>query len=64
MKALVQRRREDGAVISTPAPVVDGASPLNLVVVGITEEGNRRPIRVPRLQPLGGFRPSSSSTLW
>lgn len=56
MKALVARRREDGAAISAPAPVVEGASLLDLVVVEITEEGKRRPIRVARLQPLGEQR--------
>jgi hypothetical protein len=35
---------------------VDGASLLELVVVEITEEGNRRPIRVARLHPLGEQR--------
>lgn len=53
MQAWVSRRRGDGAVLPSPLPVVDGASLLELVVVEITEEGNRRPIRVARLHPLG-----------
>lgn len=56
MKAWVVRRREDGAALPTTAPVVEGASLLELVVVEITEEGNRRPIRVARLLPIGEQR--------
>jgi hypothetical protein len=56
MKAWVVRRREDGVVLPVPAPVVEGASLLELVVVEITEEGIRRPIRVARLYPLGEQR--------
>lgn len=53
MKAWVVRRRDAGAAMAAPAPVVEGASLLELLVVEITEEGNRRPIKVARLQPIG-----------
>ena len=56
MRAWVSRRRDDGAVLATPAPVVEGASLLELVVVEITEDGNRRPIKVARLKPIGEQR--------
>lgn len=56
MKVWAKRRREDGAVLAAPAPVVEGASLLELVVVEITEDGNRRPIRVARLMPIGEQR--------
>ncbi|MYN42753.1 hypothetical protein GTP55_25750 [Duganella sp. FT109W] len=56
MKAWVARRREGGAVLAAPVPAIEGAGLLELVVVEITEEGNRRPIRVARLHPLGEQR--------
>lgn len=56
MRARVVRRREDGAALSAAVPAVEGASVLQLVVVEITEEGNRRPIKVARLLPLGEQR--------
>jgi len=56
MKVWAKRRRESGAVLAAPAPVVEGASLLELVVVEITEEGNRRPMRVARLMPIGEQR--------
>lgn len=56
MKVIARRRREDGAVLAAPAPVVEGAGLLELVVVEITEDGNRRPIRVARLMPIGEQR--------
>jgi len=56
MKARVTRRRDNGAVLPQPVPVVEGASLLEVVVVEITEQGNRRPVKVARLQPIGERR--------
>jgi hypothetical protein len=56
MKVWAKRRRDDGVVLGAPVPVVEGASLLELVVVEITEEGNRRPIKVARLMPIGEQR--------
>lgn len=56
MKVWAQRRREDGAVLAAPASAVEGAGLLELLVVEITEDGNRRPIRVARLKPIGEQR--------
>jgi hypothetical protein len=56
MKAWVTRRREDGAALASPVSAVEGAGLLELLVVDITEEGNRRPIKVARLYPLGQQR--------
>ncbi|TFW15984.1 hypothetical protein [Duganella callida] len=56
MRAWVTIRREDGAVLPAPVPAVEGASLLEVVVVDITEQGNRRPIKVARLMPIGEQR--------
>ncbi|QKY02827.1 hypothetical protein G3257_11620 [Janthinobacterium lividum] len=53
MKVWAKRRREDGAVLGIPVPVVEGAMLLELVVVEVTLEGNRRPSKVARLQTIG-----------
>jgi hypothetical protein len=56
MKAWVLRRRDYGAALAVPAPAVEGAGLLELLVVDVTEEGSRRPIKVARLYPLGEQR--------
>jgi len=56
MKAWVSRRRDDGAVLSEVLPVIDGASLFDLVVVEVTQSGNRRPAKVARLRPVGDQR--------
>lgn len=56
MKVWASRRREEGAALATAVPVVDGASLLELAVVEVTLEGNRRPAKVARLFPIGGQR--------
>lgn len=53
MKVWASRRREDGAALTGALPVVDGASLLELLVVEVTLEGNRRPAKVARLQQIG-----------
>ncbi|OEZ85654.1 hypothetical protein JAB8_38360 [Janthinobacterium sp. HH106] len=53
MKVWASRRREDGAVLAAPVPVVEGAILLELLVVDVTLEGNRRPSKVARLQVIG-----------
>jgi hypothetical protein len=53
MKVWASRRREDGAVLAAPVPVVEGAILLELLVVDVTLEGNRRPSKVARLQMIG-----------
>ena len=56
MKVWAKRRREGGAVLGAPAPVVEGAMLLELLVVEVTLEGNRRPSKVARLQTIGAPR--------
>lgn len=56
MRARVVRRRDDGAVLAASAPAVEGASLLEVIVVDITEQGARRPIKVARLRPIGEQR--------
>ncbi len=53
MKVWASRRREGGAVLAAPASVVEGAILLELLVVDVTLEGNRRPSKVARLQMIG-----------
>ncbi|MYM65419.1 hypothetical protein GTP45_01050 [Pseudoduganella sp. FT55W] len=53
MKVWAQRRREDGAALASAVPVVEGASLLELLVVDVTLDGNRRPSKVARLYPIG-----------
>lgn len=52
MKVWAQRRREDGAALASPLPVVEGAGLLELLVVDVTLDGNRRPSKVARLQSI------------
>jgi hypothetical protein len=56
MKVWASRRREDGAALASAVPVVDGAALMELVVVEVTLEGNRRPAKVARLKPIGEQR--------
>jgi len=56
MKVLATRRREGGAVLAPPLPVVEGAALMELLVVEVTLDGNRRPSKVARLQAIGGQR--------
>lgn len=56
MKVLAKRRREGGAVLAAPAPVVEGAALMELLVVEVTLDDNRRPSKVARLQVIGGQR--------
>lgn len=56
MKACVTIRRDSGAVLAKPAPVVDDAALLELVVVEVTAPGGRRPIKVARVKPIGEQR--------
>lgn len=56
MKVWAKKRRENGAVLASPAPMVEGDPLLELIVIEITEEGNRRPIRVARLKAIGEQR--------
>lgn len=53
MKVWASRRRDDGVALTSALPVVDGASLLELVVVEVTLDGNRRPSKVARLKPIG-----------
>lgn len=56
MKVFASKRREEGAVLAAPVPVVEGAMLLELLVVDVTLEGNRRPSKVARLQTIGAPR--------
>ncbi len=56
MKVWASRRREDGAVLASAVPAVDGAALMELVVVEVTLDGNRRPAKVARLRPIGEQR--------
>lgn len=53
MKVWATRRREEGAVLASALPVVEGASLLDLRVVDTTLPGNWRPSKVARLHPIG-----------
>lgn len=56
MKVCASKRREDGAVLSAPTPVVEGAILLELLLVDVTIEGNRRPSIAARQQTIGAPR--------
>jgi len=56
MKVLATRRRESGVVLAAPLPVVEGASLMELLVVEVTLDGNRRPAKVARLRAIGEQR--------
>lgn len=56
MKVRAMRRREGGAVLPAPAPVVEGAMLMELLVVEVTLDGNRRPSKIARLLAIGGQR--------
>ena len=53
MKVWAHMRRQDGAVLAAPVPVVEGTILLELLVVDVTLEGNRRPSKVARLLVIG-----------
>lgn len=50
------RRRERRTVLATPTPVVESAMLMELLMVDVTLEGNRRPSKVARLQTIGAPR--------
>lgn len=56
MKVWASRRRDCGAALGVPVPVVEGAILLELLVVDVTLDGNRRPSKVARLQAIGAPR--------
>lgn len=56
MKVLATRRREGGVALAAPLPVVEGAMLMELLVVEVTLDGNRRPAKVARLQAIGERR--------
>ena len=56
MRAWVTKLQENGRSLDTPAPAVEGAALLEVLVVDVTEDGNRRPIKVARLMPIGQQR--------
>jgi hypothetical protein len=56
MKVWASRRRENGEALVSAVPVVDGAALMDLVVVEVTLDGNRRPAKVARLRPIGEQR--------
>lgn len=56
MKVWARQRREGGAVLAEPVSVVESAILLELLVVDVTLDGNRRPSKVARLQAIGAPR--------
>lgn len=56
MRAWVARRREDGALLQEPAQIKSGIAPYELLVVDVTDQGQRRPSKVARLVSLGDRR--------
>lgn len=53
MKAWVWRRRDSGVLLPAAEQVGDVHSPYELLVVEVTDQGRRRPMRVARLVPPG-----------
>jgi hypothetical protein len=53
VKVWVARRREQGALIETAVPLWETAEPHELLVLDVTDQGQRRPTKVARLYPVG-----------
>lgn len=53
MRVWVWRRRDGGAMLSVAEQVGDPGHPFELVVVEVTDQGQRRPTKVARLVPPG-----------
>lgn len=53
MKAWVWRRRQSGAMLPVAQRIGDLPPPFELLVMNVTDQGRRRPMKVARLVPLG-----------
>lgn len=56
MKVWVQRRLDGGAAMDRPVQIGEPDEPLELVVLQVTDQGQRRPTKVARLIPSGQRR--------
>lgn len=56
MRAWVARRRAAGASLVKPVEFGEAAAPFELLVVEVTDQGKRRPMKVARLVPIGERR--------
>jgi len=53
MRAWVSRRRQEGAMLDEPEPLVETPIPFELIVAQVTDQGQRRPTKVARYIPPG-----------
>jgi hypothetical protein len=53
MRAWISVRREDGAALAATLPLVSPTAPLELLIVYVTDQGSRRPMKVARVGPIG-----------
>ncbi len=56
VKVWVAKRRQSGVLLDHPVPLWDGSEPCELLVLNVTDQGQRRPGKVARLYPLGAQR--------
>ncbi|NYE59905.1 hypothetical protein FHW58_001057 [Duganella sp. 1224] len=56
MKVWASRRRENGYALAAAVRAVDGTSLLELVVVEVALDGDRRPSKIARLMPISEQR--------
>jgi len=56
MRAWVARRRLAGAMLPEPSPIGETPAPFELVVMEVTDQGQRRPAKIARLVPPGTRR--------
>ncbi|MBV6324899.1 hypothetical protein [Duganella violaceipulchra] len=56
MKVWVQRRLDGGAALDQPVQIGESDEPLELVMLQVTDQGQRRPTKVARLIPSGQRR--------
>lgn len=56
MKVWVQRRLDGGAALDQPVQIGETEEPLELLILEVTDQGQRRPTKVARLIPCGQRR--------
>lgn len=56
MKVWVQRRLDGGAALDKPVRIGEPDEPMELLVLQVTDQGQRRPTKVARLIPIGQRR--------
>lgn len=53
MRAWVAKRRDAGVLLESPSRVGEMLAPFELLVMDVTDQGQRRPTKVARLMPIG-----------